>query len=320
MCVLGVDLGGTKLSLAVFSIEGSILIRETVPLDNRKGEEVGRLITGHIIRLINKLAEQGNNIQSIGISVPGISHTDSGTVWAPNIPGWENYPLMDEVKSSVSNIPVTIDSDRACYILGELWQGNARGCNDAVFLAVGTGIGAGILVNGEVLRGSHDIAGAIGWMALDRPFLEKYRSCGCFEYYASGEGIAKVAREILKDDDSYSGELRNRNPEEITSYDIFTSYEYRDPVAVKVIESCVEVWGMVIANLVSLFNPEKIIMGGGVFGPAVPLIPAIREEALRWAQPVSINQVNIEPSTLSGDAGVYGAGFLALRSLSKVKQ
>jgi glucokinase len=129
-----------------------------------------------------------------------------------------------------------------------------------------------------------------------------------------------VARTILKEESTYAGELKNRNPEEITSYDVFTAYEYRDPVAVKVIELCIEFWGMAVANLVSLFNPEKIIMGGGVFGPAIPLIPAIREEALKWAQPVSIYQVSIEPSALSGEAGVYGAGFLALRTLSKVNR
>ena len=317
MCVLGIDLGGTKLAVALFSIEGEILERKTVNLDNRKGSDVGKLITEQIAGAIDTISRKGKPVKSIGISVPGISHTGTGTVWAPNIPGWDNYPLLDEVRSSFVNIPVKIDSDRACCILGELWKGNARGCSDAIFLAVGTGIGAGILVNGEVLRGSHDIAGAIGWMALDRPYLEKYRNWGCFEYYASGDGIARVAREILKEHDEYAGELRNKDPDSITSYDVFTAYEYRDPVAVKVIEICVEIWGMVVANLVSLFNPEKIIMGGGVFGPAVSLIPAIREEAKKWAQPVSINQVAIEPSALSGDAGVYGAGFLALRSLFK---
>ncbi|OFY67185.1 MAG: sugar kinase [Bacteroidetes bacterium RBG_13_43_22] len=320
MCVLGVDLGGTKLALALFTVEGSLLMKDTIPLDDRKGSEVGKLITEQIIRLVDQTGKQGNQVKSVGISVPGISHSDSGSVWAPNIPGWEDYPLMNEVRSSVNNIPVTIDSDRACYILGELWQGNARGCNDVIYLGVGTGIGAGILVNGEVLRGSHDIAGAIGWMALDRPFLDKYKDCGCFEFHASGEGIARVARGILDEDKDYTGELRNKIPGEITSYDVFTAYEYRDPVAVKVIEICIEFWGMAVANLVSLFNPEKIIMGGGVFGPAVPLIPSIRKEAAKWAQPVSINQVRIEPSALSGEAGVYGAAFLALRSLFKVKK
>ena len=315
MSILGIDLGGTKLTSAVLTKEGRILSKETDTLGSRSGADVGKLITDRIAGIISYAELQGNQIESVGVCVPGISHTDSGRVWAPNIPGWENYPLMNELKTVCTIMPVTIDSDRACYILGEVWKGNAQECRDAVFLAVGTGIGAGILVNGEVLRGSHDIAGAIGWMALNRPFSDKYVNCGCFEHFASGEGIARVARTILKEEKEYTGELKNKDPGDLKSYDVFTAYEYRDPVAVKVIELCIEYWGMAVANLVSLFNPEKIIMGGGVFGPAIPLIPAIREEAVKWAQPVSINQVSIEPSGLHGEAGVYGAGYLALRSL-----
>ena len=318
MLALGIDLGGTKLTSALFDEAGNIFTKETESLGDRKGPEVGELISSRISSIKKSAERQGNKIEAAGISVPGISYVGSGRVWAPNIPGWENYPLMDELKTACPDIPLTIDSDRACYILGEVWKGNAKGCRNAVFMAVGTGIGAGILINGEVLRGSHDIAGAIGWMALSRPFSDKYIDCGCFEHYASGEGIARVTREILEKEIDYSGELRNIDPGEISSYDVFTAYQYNDPVAKKVIELCVGYWGMAVANLVSLFNPEKIILGGGIFGPAIPLIPAIREEAVKWAQPVSINQVAIEQSGLGGEAGVYGAGYMALKSISQV--
>ena len=318
MALLGVDLGGTKLALAIFAEEGGILHKEKVALENRKGDDVGKLIAEQISKFLHSGILPGVEINSIGIAVPGISYTKTGTVWAPNIPGWNNYPLLQEVKKVSGEIPVTIDSDRACYILGELWQGNASGCRDAIFLAVGTGIGAGILINGEILRGSHDIAGAIGWMALNRPFDNQYINCGCFEYYASGEGIVKVIKVLLKEDKTYTGELKNKLIEKITSHDVFSAYEKGDKLAVKVIELCVEYWGMAIANLVSLFNPEKIIIGGGLFGPGIPLIPAIKKEAAKWAQPVSFNEVILEDSGLAGDAGVYGAGFLALKNLSNI--
>lgn len=315
MSLLGIDLGGTKLATAVFTEDGSLLFREHVPLEGRSGTDVGKLITDNISTLIKETDSKELNISSIGISVPGISNVGKGTVWAPNIGGWNEYPLISEVREISGDIPVVIDSDRACYILGEVWMGNARGCKDAVFLAVGTGIGAGILVNGEVLRGSNDIAGAIGWMALDRPFKDKYIECGCFEYHASGEGIAKVARDRLAEDSTYSGVLRNRDPQSITASDLFNAFEAGDLLAVEVIEECIEFWGMAVANLVSLFNPEKIILGGGVFGPGVKLIPAITKETGRWAQPVSVAQMTLEVSSLGGDAGVYGAGYLALRNI-----
>lgn len=316
MALLGIDLGGTKLALAVFSDKGELLQKKNCAVENRKGSEVGALIRQNVEDLIKSAEINEDRIASIGVSVPGISHMQEGTVWAPNIPGWESYPLRKELQDIAPGIPVTIDSDRACYILGESWKGNARGCRDAIFLSVGTGIGAGIMINNEVLRGSNDIAGCIGWMALDRPYESKYAGCGCFEYYASGEGIAKVAGEIIPGDKDYRGELSSLPPDQITSADVFAAYDRNDPVAVKIIKQCIEFWGMAVANLVSLFNPVKIIFGGGVFGPAKRFIPDIRQEAEKWAQPVSIKQVVLDSSTLGGDAGVYGAGFLALKNLN----
>lgn len=313
MAVLGIDLGGTKLAVAVFAETGEIISKETIALDDKQGTEVGLLITEQVKKHL--FAKKGTALQSIGVSVPGISHSKTGTVWAPNIPGWEDYPLLQELKQVSGNIPVTIDSDRACYILGELWQGNAKGSRDAIFLSVGTGIGAGILVNGMILRGAHDIAGSIGWMALDRPYQDKYISCGCFEYHASGEGIAKVAREMLNEQQDYRGELRNKQPEKMTAHDVFKAYKRKDPVAMEVIQQCIMFWGMAVANLVSIFDPEKIIFGGGVFGPGAQLIDAIKNEAVKWAQPISIKQVSLEKSGLGGDAGIYGAGFLALKNI-----
>jgi glucokinase len=294
----------------VFSQQGGILYKHTVEVEKRSGKEVGDLIADETQKLI-----ASHNIQSIGIAVPGIYH-QTGTVWAPNIKGWDDYPLLQQMQAA-TNIPVTIDSDRACYILGESWKGNAKNCNNAIYLAVGTGIGAGILIDGKILRGQHDIAGAIGWLALQQPFEEKYISCGCFEHHASGEGIAKLAREILKKE-NYNGVLKQKPSEELTAHDIFAAYEKNDKVAKEVFSICIRFWGMAVANLVSLFNPGKIILGGGVFGPAIQFISAIKDEATKWAQPISMKQVSIEASALGNDAGLYGAGYLALKRVSKV--
>jgi glucokinase len=308
MPALAVDLGGTKLSLAVFSKQGTILYKHTCLVGKREGNQVGKLVATEV----QKILAAYSDIQSMGIAVPGIYHHKTGTVWAPNIKGWDNYPLLHQMQQVVG-IPITIDSDRACYILGESWQGNARGCSNAIYLAVGTGIGAGILVDGRILRGEHDIAGAIGWMALQQPFEEKYVSCGCFEHHASGEGIIKVTKEVLQKEVEYEGLLRQIPTGALKAQDVFTAFEKSDPVAKTVFTICIRFWGMAVANLVSLFNPEKIILGGGVFGPAVAFLSAIKAEAAQWAQPISIRQVSIEPSALGGDAGLYGAGLLAFQ-------
>ena len=311
MAVIALDLGGTKLAAALFNDNGDILFKTNRSLDKKQGTEVGKLI----FQAANDLLNKAEDVSAIGICVPGIAHAKTGKVWAPNIPGWDDYPLLEELQRSVNNekIKIKIDSDRACYILGEVWKGNARGCKDAIFLSVGTGIGAGILINNEVLRGSHDIAGAIGWMALDRPFNQKYLSCGDFEYNASGEGIVKVAKEMLSSNVYNKSILKNISPDLLSAKDIFEAYEMGDELSKKIIANAIECWGMAVANLVSLFNPEKIIFGGGVFGPAAKFLDEIYIEAKKWAQPISIQQVQLQGSALGSDAGLYGAGLLALR-------
>jgi len=145
MAVIGLDLGGTKLAAAIFDENGKILGKKLSPLEKRKGKEVGELIKNLVNELFQIADKKNIKISAIGACVPGISYSKTGKVWAPNIPGWEDYPLMEDLTSILKEkkIKVKIDSDRACYILGETWQGTAKGCRDAVCLAVGTGIGAG---------------------------------------------------------------------------------------------------------------------------------------------------------------------------------
>jgi len=308
MTFVGVDLGGTKLAAAAFTDTGDIIVRETIPLAGREGAAVGSLIAEHLKRLC--LDHQS---EAAGVCVPGLYRADRGTVWAPNIGGWENYPLLDELRSSLgSNVRLTIDSDRAAYILGETWLGAARGASDAIFLAVGTGIGAGILSGGRIIRGHGGVAGAIGWLALDRPFAARYVQHGCFEDQASGLGLVRVARDLIRADTAYVGWLRKKNPDDLEATDVFAAHDQGDRIAVKVIDNAIELWGMAAANLVSLFNPEIIVFGGGVFGPATKFLERIRAEARKWAQPIAIEEVRMVASSLGGDAGLIGAGRLAM--------
>jgi glucokinase len=314
MPVIAIDLGGTKLATALLSNEGEMLVSETHALEKREGSDVANLILQQANQLLNKAAEKNLSVTSLGICVPGISYSKTKIVWAPNIPGWDNYPLFDELKKGIAdkNLDIKIDSDRACYILGEVWKGNAKGCSDAIFLSVGTGIGAGIIVNKQVLRGAHDIAGAIGWMALETPFDSKFISCGCFEYNASGEGLAHVAKALIKGN-KHKQSVLTEKINSLTAKNIFDAYREQDLLAVEVISNAIQYWGMAVANLVSLFNPEKIIFGGGVFGPALEFLDSIYEEAKKWAQPISISQVKLEGSALGSQAGLYGAAYLALK-------
>jgi glucokinase len=317
--VIALDLGGTKLASAIFTGEGRPLAKRVVPLEHRRSAEVGRLIVAQVRRSTMAAWRQRLTVRAVGAAVPGIVAARTGRVWAPNIPGWDDYPLQAEIAAAVpeSKVKVLVESDRAASILGEAWQGAARGCRDAVFVAVGTGIGVGIIADGRVLNGAHGIAGAIGWLALERPFRREYVGCGCFESYASGEGLAKLAATTSKRHPRYRGLLRAKR--DLTAHDLFTAYESGDEVAKKVLHEAIELWGMASANLVSLLNPEKIIFGGGVFGPAARFLEAIAAEARRWAQPVAIERVKFEVSQLGSDAALYGAAYRALRQVKMVK-
>lgn len=311
MSVIGIDLGGTKLACAVFTEDGGMGAKSTILLEGRTGRDVGALIVRQVGGLMRGAPEP---VTAVGVSVPGISYSTKGTVWAPNIPGWTDYPLRDDIRASIGDksIDIAIESDRACCILGETWNGAAKGCRNAVFLAVGTGIGAGILVDGVILRGASDIAGCIGWMALDRPYKDEYIPCGCFEYYASGDGIARTSRLLLRDMKEYRGPLGKKEPGSITARDVFSAFNMGDELAEKALDRAIELWGMAAANCVSLFNPEMVIFGGGVFGPAARFIDRIYGEACKWAQPIAIRQVTFKASELGDDAGLVGAGRLAL--------
>lgn len=315
--VIGLDLGGTKIAAALFPSGGEPAHRSTVALRGRTGRDVGAALVEQALALFGAAEREGTSAVGVGIAVPGIYRPATGTVWAPNIPGWEDYPLVAEMRARLPPaVTVRVDSDRACAILGETWRGAARGERNAIFLVVGTGIGAGILVDGRIVRGVGDAAGAIGWLALDRPYRDGYEAVGCFEYHASGPGMAAKARRLIEADGAYHGTLRRGSPETLTARDVFAACDQRDPVALRVLDDAVAYWGMAIANLVSLFNPAAIIVGGGVFGPGVQFLERIRTEAMRWAQPIAIRQVAVRASQLGDDAVLYGAGHLGMRAPS----
>ena len=177
-------------------------------------------------------------------------------------PGWENYPLQEVLRTvTAPDIEIYIDSDRTCYMYGEMWQGAAKDCHSAVFIAVGTGIGAGIIIDGHVLHGASDIIGATGWMALQPPYKEEYDACGCFEYYASGNGIGARVRDAVRANKAYKGRLRQKPICRISAYDVFSAYNEEDPIAVSVLHKAIEMWGMASANFCQPAESAKDNLG-----------------------------------------------------------
>lgn len=312
MSVIAIDLGGTKALGAVFTTDGDILVKKTCFLGASAGEDAGNIVFDLVRSLMSESPD--GKVDAVGICVPGIVYSEDGSVWAPNIKGWDRYPLRSRIEAVVGkDVRVAVESDRTCYILGEAWKGAARGISDAVYMAVGTGIGMGILLDGRVVRGYSDIAGAAGWMILDASDAERNGLCANFESVASGSGLGIQIRKAVKEDKEYAGVLSAKPVEELSSYDVFAHYD-TDPLAAAVLDRAVQMWGMASANVISLLNPKMVVFGGGIFGPASRFLDRIREEALKWGQPYAVRDASFVVSELPGEAALYGAARLVINA------
>jgi len=361
----GVDVGGTKIASALFSADGEMTAKAKVPVDKAGGERVANQVAGIVRGLEKAAAEAGGRLRAVGVCVPGIVYAASGRVWAPNIPGWDRYPLLarleqgdseggdvarakrgtkrghvpevpvrqgadsekrpSEVRRSDSQtrfweisekswgkIPIILTSDRSAYVVGESWRGAAAGAADVVFLAVGTGIGAGILSGGRLIHGHEDIAGAVGWFALSPDFKPVYAGLGCFEAEASGNSVGRKAREHLAEGrTSLMMELAGGRVEDVTAETVAAAARLKDAPALEVVADVVRYLAMGIANIVSILDPEVVVLGGGLFQAADVFLEPARREFRRWAQPMAAEKVRLVISALGEDAGLYGCAKLA---------
>lgn len=317
MSLIALDLNSIHLTSALISRMGKMKSVSTRPLNHRVGDGVTELMLVEILKLIKTYSTNHKRIKSVGISIPGIYNPQSGCVWAPNIPGWDNYPLKKKLLPLVQEhiLNLKIASKRSCNIRGEYWLGAARKTRNAIFLSVNNGIGAGILIDGKILEGFNGGVGAVGWMNLNKNIESKYRDGGFYEYYASGKGILNLIQEGLDKKRDSNGYLREIKKEDLNIAHIFDAYGNNDKIAKSVINQCIQYWGIAVANIISLFNPEKIIFGGKVFGPAFQFIDKIKDEASKRTHPQFFNNVKFVQSELGDYAALLGAGQLVNKKI-----
>ncbi len=295
--VIALDVGGTKIAAGLVLGDGEVLAPKTAPTSQVSAEAS----VAQLVDLIEETAERSPKdvtAAGVGLVVPGWVNRKRRTVWAPNIVGWDHLPLERSLQERVT-LPVILDSDRSAYVKGEAWLGAARGLSDVVFLAVGTGIGAGIMIDGAVAHGHEDLAGAVGWFALSPEFKESYGRMGCFEAEASGQAISGKSLE------PGLGATR-------TAQQVVDAAAAGDPAAGRLVDEVVVFLGMGVANLVSALNPEMVVLGGGVFQGGDLLYRRVRREFARWAQPFAAKSVRLELSSLGERAGLFGAARIAL--------
>jgi glucokinase len=288
--VLAFDLGGTKLSAAAVSPDGAIAGRRREPVRKAPVAETA----GQIARLAEELSAEVPAARAAGLIVPGIWNPRTGAAWAPNLWGMEHVPLRAALEGRL-RLPVSVASDRSGSVLAEQWLGAARGAGDAVFVAAGTGIGAGIIAGGRLVEGHAGVGGAVGWMAIRDQWRPEYASRGCFEVEAAGPALAAHFA---------AGEW---TPERVAA-----AAREGDEGALRAVRQVARSLGRGIANLVSTLNPELVVFGGGLVEAWDLLEAPLLEEFHRWAQPVAAAGVRIVPSALGTEAGLLGAARLAL--------
>lgn len=301
--VFAVDLGGTKCSAAVVDRSGHLLSRRTVAVDHTSPNAP----VLQIIQLAEQFGVPKRAFQAAGVAVPGLVRSN-GTVWAPNLPGWDRMPLASRLKRSLG-IPVLVESDRNAAIVGESWRGAARGKSDAIVFMVGTGIGAGILSGGRVLRGAHELSGCAGWLTITEAKNVASSGIGELEWLAAGPAIARAAQERLQAGEESS--LSQIDCSRITAHDVAAAARKADPLAVEIFRRAGTLLGYGIANMINLLDPQVIILGGGLAAVSDLYIDSLRAAVLERAQPLSAAQVKVVVSRLGDKANLLGCARLA---------
>ena len=304
---LAVDLGGTKCSAAVVDREGKILVRRTVAVD--LSSQSGPL--SQIVQLAEELAEGKKPAAAYagaGVAVPGLVRRD-GTVWAPNLPGWEEMPLAEHLKRLLG-ISVQVESDRNAAVLGESWLGAAREKSDAIVLMIGTGIGAGILSGGRILRGAHELSGCAGWLTITREHVRVAQGCGELESLTAGPAIARAVQQRLRDGETST--LAELEIAKITAHDVAAAARSGDGLALDVFRHAGRLLGYGIANMVSILDPEVIVLGGGMAAVADLFLAPLEQAMFERAQPLAAKQVKIVVSTMADTVNLLGCARLVL--------
>lgn len=315
--VLGIDIGGTNLVVGAVADDGSRVVGEhSRPTDPARGPDaiLRDLVemTDHTRAHLGRVAP-GAELMGVGIGAPGPLDTRRGIVLlTPNL-GWVDMPLRDRVAEALG-LPAHLDNDANCAVLGESWVGAARGGRYVLGVTIGTGIGGGIVIDGQVHHGASDCAGEIGHMTIDMDG----RRCGCGNYgcleaYASGPAIARRAIEqVGSGAESSLAELVGGDLSQVTAQTVYHAATLGDELAREVVRATAQYLGAGLANLVNVFNPDLVVIAGGVTQAGDRLFEPLRRVVAQRAFKPAVDACRIVPGTLGGLAGVFGAAKVHL--------
>jgi glucokinase len=313
--IIGVDLGGTNIVAGAMTVDGSrsVAVKSIATNASAGDEGVAERIVGLVKSvMLDTISDAGASREDfigVGVGAPGPLDRDKGIVLvAPNL-GWKDFPLRDRIHDRIG-LPTTLDNDANCATFGEWWQGAGRGCRNLIGLTIGTGIGGGIILNGALYHGASDMAGEVGHTTIDLNGRHcKCGNYGCLEAYASGPAIATRAREIMirEEGESVIPGMVNGRFEDITAQTVYDAAKAGDQVANEIVRDTARYLGAGIANLLNIFNPDTVVIAGGVTAAGDALFVPLRGEVRRRAFGPAVRAAKIVPGELPGTAGMVGA-------------
>lgn len=312
--IVGIDIGGTNIVVGIIPMAGGTPVAlSSLPTEAARGGEfvVQRVVEMTERAIAETLAAHGGtraDVAGVGIGAPGPIDRDSGVViTTPNL-GWKNFPLRD-LLSRALGLPATLDNDANCATYGEWWLGAGRGVDHLVGITLGTGIGGGIVLNGEIVHGASDAAGEIGHTTIE--FTGRRCKCGnygCLEAYCSGPNIAARAREGLEAGyESILTDMVEGQLERITAATVYEAALRGDAYANEVMNETAKILGAGVANVVNFLNPQAIVIAGGVTHAGERLFAPLRAEVRRRAFRSAFDACRILPAALPDTAGMIGA-------------
>ncbi|UOF90936.1 ROK family protein [Fodinisporobacter ferrooxydans] len=295
---IGVDIGGTKIAIGVVDEKGAIHAKTILPTDHtatptQMVDRIQQAIHG----MLMDLGPGKEHVLGIGIGVPGpIDKTKGKFLCPPNLPKWANFAVVDEFQKYFS-LPIQFENDANAATLGEKWIGAAKDNRNFVYITISTGIGAGLYINGGLVSGASGNAGEAGHIVID-PGKGTCRcgQKGCFEWVASGTAIARQGSELLG--------------KHVTAKEVFQLYQEGHPAISSLISEIVTYIGMGCVTLINLFDPEKIVIGGGVSEVGEVLFAGIQNYVRQYALSPKGRETAIVPAALRQDTGIIGAAAL----------
>lgn len=311
--IVGVDVGGTNVVVGTVPEDGRAVYG--LAKERTATADDGRAAVAQIARLVEHSIAAASNevggtieVAGVGVGSPGPIDIQAGVVLlSPNL-GWHDFPLRDLLREA-TGYPTALDNDANCAIFGEWWRGAAEGGRVVVGLTIGTGIGGGLVIDGEIFHGASDIAGEVGHMSID----STGRRCncgnyGCLEAYASGSAIAARAIEGIQAGEQTSvPQLVDGDLARVTAQVVYDAARAGDAYALEVIQDTARFLGTGVASLINIFNPDVVVICGGVTAAGERLFGPLKTEVARRAFRPAVEACRIVPGTLPGTAGVYGA-------------